>query len=108
MRLAVIAGNHRKANGSHNAPPACGIFKVDWSDIGFPSLRQWSRFSEVGFTVGVTSNKDQWVGWGVGHVKHKNPQHVDVAGFYEEIWCPHDDLNAGPPDYKSGALPTEL
>jgi hypothetical protein len=25
-----------------------------------------------------------------------------------KIWCPHQDSNPGPPDYKSGALPTEL
>ncbi len=28
--------------------------------------------------------------------------------YTPKIWCPHDDSNAGPTDYKSVALPTEL
>ena len=32
-------------------------------------------------------------------------QHID---FIEEFWCRHQGSNPGPPDYKSGALPTEL
>ena len=28
--------------------------------------------------------------------------------IWRNKWCPHQDSNPGPPDYKSGALPTEL
>ncbi len=34
---------------------------------------------------------------------------LDVMALYWiRKWCPHTDLNRGPPDYKSGALPAEL
>ena len=44
----------------------------------------------------------------------KNAHEYAELGIYSEIdtsvvfWCPQQDSNSRPPDYKSGALPTEL
>jgi hypothetical protein len=39
-----------------------------------------------------------------------HPMHFPVRAIQLTLsyWCPRHDLNTGPPDYKSGALPTEL
>lgn len=33
---------------------------------------------------------------------------ADLLGYQKEKWCRHEDSNPGHPDYKSGALPSEL